>query len=116
MQASRPKIRFPGLPDSEAFTDPVLADRAYAALRKTLQETRGRKDLRPRVGADLVLELLQDDGTYKRYELLANGTRVRDPESREVWKHAEGRKLVMDAVPRLFAAARKRTQERSRGR
>jgi hypothetical protein len=117
MVATRPTIRIPGLPDGEAFTEKQLQERAYVALKKTLRDTLARQEPKLRVAADLVLELLQEDGTYKRYELIANGTQVRDPESRRVWSFAIGRKIVSDAAPRLFAAiaATKRTQELGQG-
>lgn len=106
MSIPQPTLRIPGLPPAaEAFVDKGLQARAYAALRALLATPPQRKEPPFRVGADLVIELLQDDGTYRRYEIIANGSLVRDPESRETWPFRMGQIMLRDAVPRLISAA-----------
>lgn len=100
-----PPIRIPGLPDGEHFIDADLLRQAYASLRDVVAHTPARKEPGLRVGVDLVIDVLQDDGTYKRYELIARGTLLRDPRSREVWPFLIGREMARRAVPRLVAAS-----------
>lgn len=105
MSILHPTLRIPGLPAGEGFVDKALEARAYAELR-TLLATQPKRNEPPfRVGADLVIEIVQDDGTYRRYEIIAGGTLVRDPESRKTWPFMMGKKMVQDAIPRLISAA-----------
>lgn len=100
-----PTLRIPGLPDAGQFVDADLRDRVHAQVRALVAKDGSGSDPRFRIGADLVIDVLQDDGTYKRFEVIANGTLLRDPESRRVWPFPLGPALVRDAIPRIVAAA-----------
>lgn len=113
-QSVKPNLRISGLPEADQFVDADLQNRAYAQLRELVARTVPEHDPPFRIGPDLVMDVLQDDGTYKRYEVIAHGTLLRDAKSRGVWPFPLGPKLVDEALPRIVAAAKASKNPRSK--